>query len=55
MSSLSEFDDVQGHLGFDKQGTRFKGLIKDKDDHGQVESSCWLVLCLSKWTLSSQD
>ncbi|GJY55539.1 2-oxoglutarate dehydrogenase, mitochondrial-like protein [Tanacetum coccineum] len=28
-SNLSEFYDVQGHPDFDKQGTRFKRLIKD--------------------------
>lgn len=27
-SPLAEFDDVEGHEGFDKQGTRFKRLIK---------------------------
>jgi len=27
-SNLSEFDDVQGHPGFDKQGTQFKRLIE---------------------------
>ncbi|KAF3781699.1 2-oxoglutarate dehydrogenase [Nymphaea thermarum] len=36
-SNLSEFDDVQGHPGFDKQGTRFKRLIKDQNDHSLLE------------------
>ncbi|CAI0443075.1 unnamed protein product [Linum tenue] len=36
-SHLSEFDDVQGHTGFDKQGTRFKRLIKDQTGHSDVE------------------
>lgn len=49
VSNLSEFDDVQGHPGFDKQGTRFKRLIKDKNDHGEVEESIRrLVLCSGK-------
>jgi 2-oxoglutarate dehydrogenase E1 component len=48
-SNLSEFDDVQGHPGFDKQGTRFKRLIKDKSDHGAVEESIRrLILCSGK-------
>ncbi|XP_002978362.2 2-oxoglutarate dehydrogenase, mitochondrial [Selaginella moellendorffii] len=48
-SNLSEFDDVQGHPGFDKQGTRFKRLIKDKNDHGTVEPEIRrLVLCSGK-------
>ncbi|KAE9450982.1 hypothetical protein C3L33_17148, partial [Rhododendron williamsianum] len=36
-SNLSEFDDVQGHPGFDKQGTRFKRLIKDQNDHSVLK------------------
>ncbi|KAK7837834.1 2-oxoglutarate dehydrogenase [Quercus suber] len=36
-SNLSEFDDVQGHAGFDKQGTRFKRLIKDQNNHSDLE------------------
>jgi 2-oxoglutarate dehydrogenase E1 component len=49
VSNLSEFDDVQGHPGFDKQGTRFKRLIKDKNDHGTVEEGIRrLVLCSGK-------
>jgi len=49
VSNLSEFDDVQGHPGFDKQGTRFKRLIKDKNDHGAVEEGIRrLVLCSGK-------
>lgn len=48
-SNLSEFDDVEGHLGFDKQGTRFKRLIKDRNDHKQVEEGInRLVLCSGK-------
>ncbi|KAI8539943.1 hypothetical protein RHMOL_Rhmol09G0222300 [Rhododendron molle] len=48
-SNLSEFDDVQGHPGFDKQGTRFKRLIKDQNDHSDLEESIRrLVLCSGK-------
>lgn len=49
VSNLSEFDDVQGHPGFDRQGTRFKRLIKDKNEHGAVEEGIRrLVLCSGK-------
>ncbi|GJW77784.1 2-oxoglutarate dehydrogenase, mitochondrial-like protein [Tanacetum coccineum] len=48
-SNLSEFDDVQGHPGFDKQGTRFKRLIKDRNDHSDLEEGIRrLVLCSGK-------
>jgi len=48
-SNLSEFDDVQGHPGFDKQGTRFKRLIKDQNNHSDVEGGIRrLVLCSGK-------
>jgi len=48
-SNLSEFDDVQGHPGFDKQGTRFKRLIKDQNDHSNVEEGIRrLILCSGK-------
>lgn len=48
-SNLSEFDDVQGHPGFDKQGTRFKRLIKDQNDHSDLEKGIRrLVLCSGK-------
>ncbi|KAG0477476.1 hypothetical protein HPP92_014317 [Vanilla planifolia] len=48
-SNLSEFDDVAGHPGFDKQGTRFKRLIKDQNDHRAVEEGInRLVLCSGK-------
>lgn len=48
-SNLSEFDDVQGHPGFDKQGTRFKRLIKDQNDHSALEEGIRrLVLCSGK-------
>jgi len=48
-SNLSEFDDVEGHPGFDKQGTRFKRLIKDRNDHKQVEEGInRLILCSGK-------
>jgi 2-oxoglutarate dehydrogenase complex dehydrogenase (E1) component-like enzyme len=51
-SNLSEFDDVQGHPGFDKQGTRFKRLIKDQNDHSDLEEGIRrLVLCSGKVTL----
>ncbi|XP_019181255.1 PREDICTED: 2-oxoglutarate dehydrogenase, mitochondrial-like [Ipomoea nil] len=48
-SNLSEFDDVEGHPGFDKQGTRFKRLIKDKNDHSELEQGIRrLILCSGK-------
>lgn len=48
-SNLSEFDDEQGHPGFDKQGTRFKRLIKDQNDHSDKEEGIRrLVLCSGK-------
>lgn len=48
-SDLSEFDDVEGHPGFDKQGTRFKRLIKDKNLHSDREEGIRrLVLCSGK-------
>ncbi|GLT89001.1 hypothetical protein SLE2022_070050 [Rubroshorea leprosula] len=48
-SNLSEFGDVQGHPGFDKQGTRFKRLIKDQNDHSEVEKGIRrLILCSGK-------
>lgn len=48
-SNLSEFDDVQGHPGFDKQGTRFKRLIKDQNNHANVEEGIRrLILCSGK-------
>lgn len=48
-SSLSEFDDVKGHPGFDKQGTRFKRLIKDQNLHSDREEGIRrLVLCSGK-------
>lgn len=48
-SDLSEFDDLEGHPGFGKQGTRFKRLIKDQNDHKEVEEGISrLVLCSGK-------
>ncbi|CAM6088249.1 unnamed protein product [Calypogeia fissa] len=48
-SNLSEFDDVQGHPGFDKQGTRFKRLIKDYVfESDREEAVRRLVLCSGK-------
>lgn len=48
-SNLSEFDDVKGHPGFDKQGTRFKRLIKDQNMHSDCEEGIRrLVLCSGK-------
>ncbi|KAJ9160071.1 hypothetical protein P3X46_025506 [Hevea brasiliensis] len=48
-SNLCEFDDVQGHPGFDKQGTRFKRLIRDQNDHSDLEEGIRrLVLCSGK-------
>ncbi|AQK39554.1 2-oxoglutarate dehydrogenase E1 component, partial [Zea mays] len=49
-SSLSEFDDLVGHPGFDKQGTRFKRLIKDQNNHKDLEEGInRLVLCSGKF------
>ncbi|XP_078429347.1 uncharacterized protein LOC144701403 isoform X2 [Wolffia australiana] len=48
-SNLSDFDDEQGHPGFDKQGTRFKRLIKDQSDHSDLEEGIRrLVFCSGK-------
>ena len=48
-SNLSEFDDVQGHPGFDKQGTRFKRLIKDQNHHSDLEEGIRrFILCSGK-------
>ncbi|CAK7325637.1 unnamed protein product [Dovyalis caffra] len=48
-SNLSEFVDVEGHPGFDKQGTKFKQLIKDENDHSDLEEGIRrLVLCSGK-------
>lgn len=48
-SNLSEFDDVQGHPGFDKQGTRFKRLINNQNFHSDLEEGIKrLVLCTGK-------
>lgn len=52
-SNLSEFDDVQGHPGFDKQGTRFKRLIKDQNDHSDLEEGIRrLILCSGKVSIN---
>ena len=48
-SNLTEFDDVQGHPGFDKQGTRFQCLIKDQNFLSDTEERVRrLVLCSGK-------
>jgi len=48
-SNLSEFDGVEGHPGFGKQGTKFKQLIKDRNDHSDLEEGIRrLVLCSGK-------
>ncbi|KAI9128126.1 hypothetical protein K1719_001119 [Acacia pycnantha] len=48
-SNLSELDDVEGHPGFDKQGTRFKRIIKDTHVHSDHEPGIRrLVLCSGK-------
>ncbi|TVU31254.1 hypothetical protein EJB05_22935, partial [Eragrostis curvula] len=48
-SNLSEFDDVEDHPGFDKQGTRFKRLIADPRNRKQVEEDVnRLILCSGK-------
>jgi 2-oxoglutarate dehydrogenase E1 component len=48
-SNLSEFDDLAGHPGFDKQGTRFKRLIKDQNNHSDLEEGInRLILCSGK-------
>lgn len=51
-STLSEFDDVEG----DKQGTRFKRLIKDSADHKDKEDNIRrLVLCSGKVRTQNSD
>jgi len=48
-SNLSEFNGVEGHPGFGKQGTKFKQLIKDRNDHSDLEEGIRrLVLCSGK-------
>lgn len=49
-SNLTEFDDVdQGHQVLDNQGTRFKRLIKDQNNHSDLEESIRrLILCSGK-------
>lgn len=48
-SHLSEFDDVKGYPGFERQGTRFTRLIKDPNDHKEVEEGInRLILCSGK-------
>ncbi|KAM0026310.1 putative oxoglutarate dehydrogenase (succinyl-transferring) [Helianthus debilis subsp. tardiflorus] len=48
-SNLSEFDDEKGHPGYDKQGTKFKRLIKDYNRHSDLEEGIRrLVLCSGK-------
>ncbi|XP_071724155.1 uncharacterized protein [Rutidosis leptorrhynchoides] len=48
-SNLAEFDDVKGHPGYDKQGTKFKRLIKDQNGHSDLEEGIRrLVLCSGK-------
>eukprot|EP00244_Chara_vulgaris_P003035 TRINITY_DN15435_c0_g1_i1.p2 TRINITY_DN15435_c0_g1~~TRINITY_DN15435_c0_g1_i1.p2 ORF type:complete len:247 (+),score=49.04 TRINITY_DN15435_c0_g1_i1:83-742(+) len=48
-SSLSEFDDISGHPGFDIQGTRFKRIIKDVKRHEAKEPGIRrVVLCSGK-------
>ncbi|MFS7943089.1 putative oxoglutarate dehydrogenase (succinyl-transferring) [Helianthus anomalus] len=48
-SNLSEFDDVQGHPSFVKQGTRFKRLNKDQNDNLDLEEGIrHLMLCSRK-------
>ncbi|CAL9111680.1 unnamed protein product [Musa acuminata var. zebrina] len=48
-SNLSEFDDLEGHPGFDMQGTRFKRLVKDQNNHKEVEEGInRLILCSGK-------
>ena len=55
-SNLSEFDDVKGHPGFDKQGTRFKRLIKDQNMHSDLEEGIRrLVLCSGKVSVCHLD
>eukprot|EP00898_Chlorokybus_atmophyticus_P002539 jgi/Chlat1/3286/Chrsp22S03535 len=48
-SHITEFDDEQGHPDWDKQGTRFKRIIKDKGNHQAKETGFKrLVLCSGK-------
>eukprot|EP00850_Spirogloea_muscicola_P013952 SM000097S24805 [mRNA] locus=s97:353698:360574:- [translate_table: standard] len=48
-SDLTEFDDTGGHVGSDKQGTRFKRLIKDSHTHSAIEEGIRrVVFCSGK-------
>lgn len=48
-SDLAEFDDNSGHPGFSQQGTRFKRLIKDTNNHSNAEPGIRrLILCSGK-------
>ncbi|VFQ90699.1 unnamed protein product [Cuscuta campestris] len=48
-SNLSELYDEHGHPGFDKQGTIFKRLIKDQNNHSDLEEGIRrLILCSGK-------
>eukprot|EP00899_Mesostigma_viride_P002605 jgi/Mesvir1/12345/Mv00529-RA.3 len=48
-SDLGDFDDVMGHPGSDRQGTRFKRLIKDEGNHGDVETGFKrIIFCSGK-------
>ncbi|KAL7184439.1 hypothetical protein ACSBR2_026570 [Camellia fascicularis] len=48
-SNQSEFDHSEGHPGFDKQGTKFKRLIKDQNSHSDLEECIRRpVLCSGK-------
>jgi len=45
-SNIAEFDEVEGHTGSDNQGTRFKRLIEDCNNHNSTEESVnRLILC----------
>ncbi|XP_035830008.1 2-oxoglutarate dehydrogenase E1 component-like [Helianthus annuus] len=48
-SNLSEFDDVQGHPSFVKQGTKFRRLNNNQNDNSGLEEGIrHLVLCSGK-------
>ena len=48
-SNIAEFDEVEGHPGSHNQGTRFKRLIEDCNNHNSTEESVnRLILCSGK-------
>ncbi|CAA0825556.1 2-oxoglutarate dehydrogenase- E1 component [Striga hermonthica] len=55
-SNLSEFDDGAGHPCFNKQGTRFKRLMKDQNYHSDLEEGIRrLILCSERKKIGGKD